>query len=111
MADLSQDLEKILEQAEIIKELRLDVKEMREAHPNFKKIEELNKEVKKLRDELNSDEEIERMKDEIANASDRLKLLKEILVARMQESEETKVTARGREAIVIPNMKIQKQQS
>ena len=108
---LQADLEKILEQQDIIKEMRADVKEMKESHENFAKIEEINKEVKILRNEMMADEEIDRMKDEIANANDRLKLLQEILVARMEESEETKVTAKGKQAVILPKMKIEKQKS
>lgn len=106
--DLSKDLEKILEQQEIIKEMRADVRDMIQSHPLYQEVEDGKKELKKKRDELNADPEIDRMKDEIANANDRLKLLKEILVARMQETEEPKVSVRGKEAIVINNVKIQK---
>ncbi len=106
--DLSKDLEKILEQQEIIKEMRADLRDIVASHPLHQEVEEGKKDLKKKRDELNADPEIDRMKEEIANANDRLKLLKEILVARMQEVEETKVSSRGKEAVVVNNVKIQK---
>lgn len=106
--DLTRDLEKILEQQDIIKEMRADLKDMQQSHPLFQEIEDKKKELKKLRDELAADDEIMRMKDEVANANDRLKLLKEILVARMQETEEVKVSSKGKEAVVVNNVKIQK---
>lgn len=106
--ELESNLEKIINQTEFISEMNKDLKEAREAHPKFEELHELKKEVKKTRDEIEADEAVAELKDQLSTAKERLTLLKEILIAQMQEEEVEKVTAKNKQAVVVKSMKIKK---
>jgi hypothetical protein len=106
--DLEKELEKVLDQMEQIKELNADLKDLRENHPNQTSIMEVKDELKRLKNEVEADPAIEELKDTISTARERLTLLKEILVAKMMESEVEEVVVKGKKAVKINQIKLSK---
>lgn len=108
MTNYEEQLEKVLEQKEVIKEIRTDLKGLQVMHPVADDIEELKARLKLLKTERDTNEDILQMKEALSEAKDRLVLLQEILVGLMDEAEVNKVTAKGKQAVIIPKVKIER---
>jgi hypothetical protein len=109
------DLEKVLDAAETIKELNRDLKELVNSHEASQKLKELKAttktEMEKLKKELDEDPDISMTREELSTAKERHSMLKEILVAKMLENDEDEVTAKGKKAMMVKNLKIEKAKS
>lgn len=99
-----------LEQSEIVKTLNRDLREITQEHELYPEIEKFAKELKQLREKLSTVTEIALIKEKRDDARERLGLLKDILMAELNESGETEVTVEGKKAKIVPSMKIEKQQ-
>lgn len=106
------DLEKLLDAAETVKELNRDLKELVDSHKASGELKEIKNnmkgELEKKKKELDDDPDISMIREELATAKERYTLLKEILVAKMIENEESEVSAKGKKAMMVKNLKIEK---
>jgi chemotaxis regulatin CheY-phosphate phosphatase CheZ len=105
---MPEDLQKLIEQMEFAKELAKDVRDNTESHSSFARIKELTKELKAEREKLNNDPDVGQAKEELATARERVKLLREILVAKMREEGKDRVSSGGKEAVLTSTIKIGK---
>jgi hypothetical protein len=97
-----------LEQAEVVKTLNRDLRETTQSHELYPQIEKLSKELKQLREKLSNVTEIALIKEKRDDARERQNLLKDILLAEMNESGEDEITYEGKKARLVSTMKFEK---
>jgi 16S rRNA G1207 methylase RsmC len=105
---LEEKLKEYLEQAEVVKTLNRDLRELKKEHELYPQIEELKKQLKDLREKLRSTTEIALVKEKRDGARERKNLLKDILLGEMAEQGETEVVANGKKARIISKVKFEK---
>ncbi len=107
---LEDKLKEYLEQKDIVKTLNSDYREIKKEHELNDQIEKLSKELKKLRDQVKNTTEVSLIKDKKDAAKERLDLLKDILIAEMNENNQSEVVVDGQKARLIARVKFEKVQ-
>jgi hypothetical protein len=102
-------LKQYLDQAEIVKTLNKDVKDVTDTNPLFPEIQKATKQLQELKAKLNNVPEVAAAKEKRDTERERLGLLKDILMAQMTEAKKTEVEMDGKKVMMIPTMKIVKQ--
>lgn len=106
---LEEKFKEYLEQAEIVKTLNADLRDATQSHEIYPELEKIMKEVKQLRDKLANVTEIALIKEKRDGAKERLGLLKDILLAEMNEAGKTEVKVEGKKAKIVASMKFEKE--
>lgn len=106
-AMIAEKFKEYLEQAEVVKTVNRDLRDAMRTHELYPEIEKLAKELKQLREKLTSVTEIALIKEKRDGARERLGLLKDILIAEMNESGENEVKLEGKKAKLVATMKIE----
>jgi predicted nucleotide-binding protein (sugar kinase/HSP70/actin superfamily) len=109
MQDLSEKFKEYLEQAEVVKTLNADLKDAVQSHESYQELEKLKKEAKRIKDNIDNVTEIALIREKRDGAKERQGLLKDILLAEMNEAGQTEVTFNGKKAKLIPAMKFTKE--
>jgi len=102
-------LKEYLDQAEVVKTLNGDLRDLTQAAEEYPEIEKINKELKNLRSKLAQATEVAATKEKRDSAKERLGLLKDILLAEMTEAGETEVSWEGKKAKLFSAMRLEKQ--
>jgi len=105
---LQEKLKEYFDQAEVVKTLNADLKDVQQSHESYAEIEVLNKQLKDLRGKLANVTEVALIKEKRDGAKDRLNLIKEILMAEMSEAGEKEVEFNGKKAKIVAAMKFEK---
>lgn len=104
---LAEKFKEYLDQAEVVKTLNRDLRDVQQGHELYPEIEKLSKELKQIREKLGSVTEIALIKEKRDGARERLGLLKDILMAEMNEAGEQEVKLEGKRAKLVATMKIE----
>jgi hypothetical protein len=105
---LEERLKEYLEQAEVVKTLSRDLRELKKEHELYPEIEELKKRLKELREKVKDTTEVKLVKEKKDAARERKNLLKDILLGEMAEKGETEVEVNGKKARLISKVKFEK---
>ncbi|MFW5703147.1 MAG: hypothetical protein ACOCXP_04260 [Candidatus Dojkabacteria bacterium] len=105
---LEEKLKEYLDQAQVVKTLNKDLRDIMQQHELHSEIEELSKKLKEKRDKLKNVTEIALVREKVEEAKERRDLLKDILFAEMNEAGQTEVEVDGFKATVVPSMKLGK---
>lgn len=108
---IEEKLDEYFELKDSIKTFRADLKDMIDQHELAESIEEMKKELKELQDKRNDDESIKQVSDKIKTMKERQDLLKEIVLAEMKESGQTKFEYNGQEILIMENLKFKRKQN
>lgn len=106
---MEEKLKEYFEQAEILKTLNADLKDIQQSHESWGEIEVLNKELKGKRDALANVTEVALIKEKRDGIKERMGLIKEILMTEMAEQGIAEVEFQGKKARLISAMKIENQ--
>lgn len=109
MATLQEKFQEYLEQAEVVKTLNADLKDATQTHEIYPELEKILKEAKQLKEKLANVTEVALIKEKCDGAKERLGLLKDILLAEMNEAGQTEVKYNGKTAKIVPSMKFEKE--
>lgn len=105
---IQDSFKKYLDQKDVTKTLRADLKDAMQTHELYPEIEELAKQLKRKRDDLKAVTEIALIKEKLDGAKDKEDLLRDILEAEMAEAGEQEVTYNGKTAKMITKVKFEK---
>ncbi len=98
-------VEEYFEAKKTLKNLRRDLKEIKENHPEFDELKQITEKAKIVRTKIKDDEEIKVLEEKTAGLKDRMDLLKEIIRAEMIEEDRTEITQDGQKLKLVPILK------
>jgi hypothetical protein len=89
----------------VLKDLRSELKELRENHEVWEELQKVSEKAKRLRLELRDDLEMSKLDQKVDSLRERQKLLKEIIKMELIKSGETEVKGPGRKLKIVQELK------
>jgi hypothetical protein len=84
------------EQKRILKNLRRDIRDLKQSHPRWNELQKINKQAKEIRDEIKEEEEIKILEEKAKGVKERIELMKEMIRIDLIENSEVEVKKDGK---------------